>query len=343
MPCRRWRSRREAAIPTGATALTSHSDIAAAAWHRAAAGVRTVRRAVIRRSDMWLYGLDQQYPEYDAYSRRRHRQLGRAIGVVTLAARSVAAVTVDVRAAVASRWAQRPTSDRRLGTSYRPAAGAVHRDNSATNGQHRVGGLGEPGHGTRPGGADQPASSQPASASRPADAAQPASTAQPSTAQPNTAQPSTAQPASTAQPSTAQPASTAQPSTARPASTAQPAGAAKRGATDLPVAGAPRGTPDQSAAAIQPTSDESEVADPSCTDMSDPSRSDDTDPPGSASGGATQPKTSPRSGRRIGPKSAEPASAPAASRATDGVATSATTPDTRHTSAIPSTFAPGAA
>ena len=61
-------------------ALTSASDIAVAAFHRAAAGVRTVTRAIVRRSDAWLYGLDQEYPEYDAY-RRRPRRIARAVGI----------------------------------------------------------------------------------------------------------------------------------------------------------------------------------------------------------------------------------------------------------------------
>jgi hypothetical protein len=115
--------------------LTSASQIAAAACHRAAAGLRTVRRAVVRRWDAWLYGLDQEYPEYDAY-RRRPRQLARAVRVTMLAAETVAAVAVTLGGAFANRWAQRPSSDTRPAAAHRsPAApmprthvdGRVHR------------------------------------------------------------------------------------------------------------------------------------------------------------------------------------------------------------------------
>jgi hypothetical protein len=67
-------------------ALTRASNIAAAACRRAVAGVRTVRRAVVRRSDVWLYGLDQEYPEYDAY-RRRPRRIAWAVGMTARAAK----------------------------------------------------------------------------------------------------------------------------------------------------------------------------------------------------------------------------------------------------------------
>jgi hypothetical protein len=90
-------------------ALTSASDIAAATFRRAAAGVRTVKRAVVRRSDAWLYGLDQEYPEYDAY-RRRPRRIARVVGLSTLAAKTAAA-TVTLCGALANRWRQRPASD----------------------------------------------------------------------------------------------------------------------------------------------------------------------------------------------------------------------------------------
>ena len=68
-------------------ALTSASDLAVAACRRAAAGVRTVRRTIVRRSDAWLYGLDQEYPEYDAY-RRRPRRIARAVDFTVMAAES---------------------------------------------------------------------------------------------------------------------------------------------------------------------------------------------------------------------------------------------------------------
>ena len=120
-------------------ALTIASDIAVAACHRAAAAVRTVRRAVVRRSDAWLYGLDQQYPEYDAYH-RRPRRIARAVGVTVVAAESVAVATVGLCGVLANRWAQRPNSDRRSVTTHRGPAGAVHRPGARgrTGRAHRV-------------------------------------------------------------------------------------------------------------------------------------------------------------------------------------------------------------
>jgi hypothetical protein len=91
-------------------ALTSASDIAAATYRRAAAGVRTVKRAVVRRSDAWLYGLNQEYPEYDAY-RRRPRRIARGVGLSTRAAKRVATATATLCGALANRWSHRPASD----------------------------------------------------------------------------------------------------------------------------------------------------------------------------------------------------------------------------------------
>jgi|GEM_PF-6241528 len=89
--------------------LTNPSEIAAGARHRAAAGLRMLRRAVVRRWDAWLYGLDQEYPEYDAYH-RRPRRLARVVRVTTLAAETVSAV-VTLCGALANRWVQRPSAD----------------------------------------------------------------------------------------------------------------------------------------------------------------------------------------------------------------------------------------
>jgi hypothetical protein len=123
-------------------AVTCASEIAAAACHRAAAALRTVRRAVVRRSDAWLYGLDQEYPEYDAYH-RRPRRLGRKVRKITLTAESVTAVAVSLCGVLANRWAQRPSSDTHRAAPHRPPAapmprahvdGRVHVDGRA----HRV-------------------------------------------------------------------------------------------------------------------------------------------------------------------------------------------------------------
>ncbi len=110
-------------------ALTSASDVAIAACHRAAAGVRTVRRAIVRRSDAWLYGLDQEYPEYDAYH-RRPRRIARAVGVTVVAAESLAAATVRLCDGLANRWAQRPNSDKRSATPRRDPSAGVPRGGS---------------------------------------------------------------------------------------------------------------------------------------------------------------------------------------------------------------------
>lgn len=120
-------------------ALTSASDIAVAACHGAAAAVRTVQRAVVRRSDAWLYGLDQEYPEYDAYHRRPRRIAG-AVGATVVAAESLSAATVGLCGVLANRWAQRPNSDKRSATPHRGPAGAVHRRGTGgrTAGTHRV-------------------------------------------------------------------------------------------------------------------------------------------------------------------------------------------------------------
>ncbi len=193
-------------------ALTNASDIAVAVYHRAAAGVRTARRAIVRRSDAWLYGLDQEYPEYDAYH-GRPRRIARAVGITVVAAERLAGVPAGLCGALASRWAQRPHSDKRSATRRRSSAGTIPR----------------PGTSARTG---------PAHRVRPRDV-------------------------------------------------------------------------DPASRTYLPTS----------------SRSDVSDPPGS-----------------VGDRPRIPAeSEPAASPGPDGAATSASTPDTRHTSAIPSTFAPGAA
>jgi len=116
-------------------ALTSASDMVVAACRRAAAGVRTVRRAIVRRSDAWLYGLDQEYPEYDAYQ-RRPRSIARAVGVTVVAAERLGAATVRLRGTLANRWAQRPNSDKRSATPRRDPSAAIRK--GGTRGAHHV-------------------------------------------------------------------------------------------------------------------------------------------------------------------------------------------------------------
>lgn len=120
-------------------ALTSTWDIAVTAGRRAAAGVRTVQRAIVRRSDAWLYGLDQEYPEYDAYQ-RGPRRIARALGRTALAAGSVAVMTIRLRSMLANRWAQRSNSDKRSATPRHGSASVVPRPGAGgrTGRTHRV-------------------------------------------------------------------------------------------------------------------------------------------------------------------------------------------------------------
>jgi hypothetical protein len=93
----------------------------------------------VHRSDAWLYGLDQEYPEYDAY-RRRPRRIARAVGFTMVAAERVVAATVGLRGALANRWAQRPHSDKRSATSRPGSAGTARRPGTGgrTGPAHRV-------------------------------------------------------------------------------------------------------------------------------------------------------------------------------------------------------------
>lgn len=116
-------------------ALSRASHVAASAFYRAAAGVRSMRRAVVRGLDARLYGLDQEYPEYDAYQ-RRPRRIARAIGRTVLAG-SVATVTTGLRGVRANRWA-RPHSDTRSATPRHRATGVVSRADGRIGRARRV-------------------------------------------------------------------------------------------------------------------------------------------------------------------------------------------------------------
>jgi hypothetical protein len=98
-----------------------------------------VQRAIVRTSDAWLYGLDQEYPEYDAYQ-RGPRRIARAVGRTVLAAGSAAVMTIRLRSVLANRWAQRSNSDKRPATPRHGPAGVVPRPGAGgrTGRTHRV-------------------------------------------------------------------------------------------------------------------------------------------------------------------------------------------------------------
>src|SRR5262245_21010488 len=71
---------------------------------------QAARRAVVRRADAWLYGLDERFPEYDAY-RRRPRRRTRPTGTMAVVAVGVITATVALASGV-GHGSVRKTVDR---------------------------------------------------------------------------------------------------------------------------------------------------------------------------------------------------------------------------------------
>ena len=62
-------------------------------WIWAAQSSRSARRRLVRRFDDWLYGLNEAYPEYDAY-RGRSRRILRSIVATAIVAAALVLVTL---------------------------------------------------------------------------------------------------------------------------------------------------------------------------------------------------------------------------------------------------------
>jgi hypothetical protein len=74
-------------------------------WMCVVQSSRSVRRGLIRRIDNWLYGLNEAYPEYDAY-RGRSRRILRAIVATAVVAAALVFVTLLI--AVVTAIVRRP-------------------------------------------------------------------------------------------------------------------------------------------------------------------------------------------------------------------------------------------